>query len=122
MTRGLRAVAVVVLAIWMVPGIASFGIGVHLLLDHHDHAGVSHEGQSALEHDHHHAPVVSADQLQDVVSVRRLAADGASAATLVVAEASFISAELISGSAAELPPRLIPPPGSRLHILCMLLI
>ncbi|HVT45959.1 MAG TPA: hypothetical protein VMT00_16400 [Thermoanaerobaculia bacterium] len=122
MSRGLRAVAVALVAIWMVPGIASFAIGVHLLVEHHDHDGKSHDGESALEERHHHSPPASADQLHEIVLERRVLEQSAFVAVATIGGSSFPASDLVVTSAAWVPPRIIPPSGSLLHTLCTLLI
>jgi hypothetical protein len=120
--RGLRAVAVVLVAIWMVPGIASFAIGVHLLVEHHHHDWESHDGENELEERHHHSPATSADQIHEIVPGRRVLEPGAFVAVATIDGASFPARELDVPSAARVPPRIIPPSGSLLHTLCTLLI
>lgn len=122
MSRSLRAIAVVLVAIWMVPAIASFAVGVHLLAEHHHHDLESHHGDSALEDSHHHAPVASADQLLEIIPGRRVLEPVVFVAVAAIGGSTFPATELVATSVSWVPPRIVPPPGSLLHSLCTLLI
>lgn len=122
MNRSLRAVAVVLVAIWMVPGLASFAVGVHLLVEHHHHEAESHHGESALEDSHHHSPATSADQFLEIIPGRRVLEPVALVAVATIGGTSFSATDLVATSVSWVPPRIVPPPGSLLHTLCTLLI